>query len=1132
MSLLLKLKEEQKRTVKKINLIATLLAVFFVMFPILFPIISAKAAPNDGLKSWVRDTTQYESEDNNFKIEQDFGAGVTGGNGTVSTVEASISNIILNLGFTFYQGFRGSGNGDINATATGIIMGDVVTGGTNWFTFSMQDTNLYGQIGATVYFVLRLVFLPFLFLFTLFMLIKTLWTAGGRQGLGEMKGVIYSGIIAVVLVFLMPQIVDWLCVARDTFEVVMLRTLQNFDIGNGAVNQNIVSSIGTIEDSYYAYAMTDGHVGSALVYLGVCLIPLSFMISYIKIAIQQLLLFGLFPIFCGLGITNKSMLTNWFAVFFSNLFIPVLDIALIMLPLCIMQALSSVNRPILSAIMIIVSMNAVIPARNAVLHLIGGGLGVAFAGGQGFSLLAAGASAGAAAARAAFSGVSSAFRSGSKDVPDKVDTNESRANDASLSESAKSLVDNQKNIEDVDGMREGDKISDTNGDRAGGFQDLRDVEGMQDNGREGVMVGNDEGNVVADATFSEVPDVDADADADVDANAMPEAEDADGVNTAEMGEGPEGVESGDATADDVDGIKTADIEHVEGEEVSPEEMASRTADEESASGASIDNSITNNLDQNDEQSIAGLKGYRDEALLSNIKGEVGDSADRIFGKDKLSGYDAGAKGDYTKLTEARAENQIQRDAYRAQNAGIDKNIATAKATMSQNSAAIAANNAQLRELRDAGRNDPEMTRLNNQIKSNDTVIRQNDAEMKRLLAEKSQFDRDVRNGVVGKEFTDADGVKHTMSEKDYRNYLDERYHKLDVANQRMSRENATMREQVSEHDKTSSVEQAKRETKIATLESANAELNKQNAQAKATIDRGTAQKSANIENIKQCDEKENQFARAYKEAGYSDRRYNSAKEMYTSLKHDNRLAQSANYKNYRTKAMNGVLSEREHARFQQEARAKAQRQVAGRVIGGIAGAVGGAAASVPLSLGAGLVTGFGGEDVARKAMTETARYTTGIGAVVGAKVGGGAVSKAQDLKLRRAEEKMARTKNEKKKQGESDKHILAGLAVEGERYPQIKDKSVPRNNGQKRLPPPKKGPGSPNKPTTPTTQPTRPTGGAPKPTNPTPTPKPTAKSGPKSTPKAPEDPKVREIRESYNKGKEKARKTVENSDLN
>lgn len=1199
MSLLSKVKEEQKQIAKKINLIATLFAIFVVMFPIIFPVVTAKAAPNDALKSWVRGTTQYESENGYFTYKQDFGGGIKGG-GEVSTTEATISNIILNLGWTFYQGFRGTGNGDINATTTGILMGNVVTGGTNWFTFDMHDDNLYGQIGATIYFVLRLVFLPFLFIFVLFMLIKTLWTAGGRQGLGEMKGVIYSGIISVVLVFLMPQIVDWLCEMRDAFEVVMLRTLQNFDIGNGVITTNMTQALGTIEDSYYAYAMNDGHVGSALVYLGVVLIPLSFMVSYIKIAIQQIMLFGLFPVFCGISIVNKPMLTNWLAVFISNIFVPVLDVALVMLPLCIMQSLSinAGNAPILSAIMIIVSMNAVIPARNAVLHLIGGGLGVAFAGGQGFSLLAAGASAGAAAARAAVNGVRGAFN-GARDVPDKPSDNESRANDAALSESTKSLVDNEKKMDDVDGMRESDRgIADTNRENADAFRELHDVEGMQDEGKEGVTVGNDESNVVADAEFSEMPDngdTDAEETQDVDAvvNATDTEDNPDGVDgeaaNADLNEAggeaeadadaeDEGVKTvdvepaegeGGADADSDEGVKTADIEHVEGEEVSPEEMASKTADMAgaaamgAAAGAAAaddsDNNITNNLKRGDENNIAGLKGYEDKAVSRGIRGEVDKSADRIFGKDgAISGRNADAKADFKNLTSARADNQIQRDAYKAHNEHLDRSTAKAKANMAQNSSQIAANNAEIKRLQDEGRNDPEMAKLNNQIRANNSVIQQNDNEIRQLQNTRSQLDRDERNGAVGKEITDANGIKTTISMNDYRDRIDGQIAKLQEDNRARKNENSTLNNQVRQREADNSTTRVEREAAIKNYQQMNTDLNKQNNQERARIENNNAQKTANIENIKKCDERENQFARAFKEAGYSDRRYGSASEMYSSLKHDNRLAQSANYKNYNTKAMNGVLSEREHARYQQEARAKAQRQVAGRVIGGIAGAtaagVGSAFVATGASIGAGLVTGFGGEQVSNRAMMKTAEAVmkggTTLGATVGSKIGGGVVTGVQDRKLKQAEDRMANGKTVRAKRAESDSATEKAIAVEGERFMSLRDKEAPKKNSQKRLPPPKTGPDKPNKPNNPNKPggPVKPDGPN-KPTKPTAPPSGTVKNppAPRTAPnmppatnngKGPESPEVRRQRddlrklgESYEDGKRKAFNIVNNSDL-
>lgn len=378
------------RKFKNIGIVMTVMVMAFLAFSDMMPGHRAEAS---GYDSWVRN-----KESGNTTID---GVGVAPG-GTayqqmpepsedpVGSIQEKISETLMEINLPLGKIFK---LGAVDASVTGIIMGHLTnSSGTSFFVFDLSDNNLYGVIGATIYVALRTLSLAFLFIFVLAKLIVTLYESDTR-GLADMKEVVYGAIIVFFLLFIMPQVVDWVCTARNAIASYLYEKIQGMQVTtpekkdlyvmvpgvNVTVNIDDVLNMSGMELTYYEMWENHKSILNAIIYFAaVVVLPLVWVISYIKIAIAQTVLFGVYPAFAVLSIRDRNLSSKWAVHFFTNAFVPVFDLMLIFIPAMIIQAIDSGDLvgTVLKAIITSVCFACIVPIRNQILSILGNQFGV------------------------------------------------------------------------------------------------------------------------------------------------------------------------------------------------------------------------------------------------------------------------------------------------------------------------------------------------------------------------------------------------------------------------------------------------------------------------------------------------------------------------------------------------------------------------------------------------------------------------------------------------------------------------------------------------------------------------------------------------------------------------------------
>lgn len=368
-------------------------ALVCIFFMLLISVALPSRAEASGYDSWVRN-----KESGNTTID---GVGVAPG-GTayqqmpepsedpVGSIQEKISETLMEINLPLGKVFK---LGAVDASVTGIIMGHLTnSSGTSFFVFDLSDNNLYGVIGATIYVALRTLALAFLFIFVLAKLIVTLYESD-MKGLADMKEVVYGAIIVFFLLFIMPQVVDWVCTARNAIASYLYEKIQGMQVTtpekkdlyvvvpgvNITVKIDDVLNMSGMELTYYEMWENHKSILNAVIYFAaVVALPLVWIASYMRIAITQTVLFGVYPAFAVLSIRDRNLSSKWAMHFFTNAFVPVLDLMLIFIPSLIIQAIDSGDLvgAMLKAIIVCLCFASIVPIRNQILSALGNQFGV------------------------------------------------------------------------------------------------------------------------------------------------------------------------------------------------------------------------------------------------------------------------------------------------------------------------------------------------------------------------------------------------------------------------------------------------------------------------------------------------------------------------------------------------------------------------------------------------------------------------------------------------------------------------------------------------------------------------------------------------------------------------------------
>lgn len=299
-----------------------------------------------------------------------------------------------------------------------VILGRLCPGETTApFGFDLADGNIYGTIGAIVYSILRNFMFGILGIYFVYLLTSYLITGTGK-GKADLKGAVYNFIFVFALLFAIPIAVDYMLLFRDS----LINVIVSFTTGLSGASSFKGTNFGFL---FYEKIIETKDFGFLLMGF-LCMFGMIWLAwNYIKIAIQQAYLFGIFPLVAFKSFQDKGIIGKWFSQFFANMIVPMLDIIGFSILAWMVDGVIDVDKPGHSIYLMLVFF-CIIPSRNYILQLFGAPIP-----GKGFNMLPLLLMAGRLFAH----GSSSDSTSGGESSPNKMPSGSESANATSASSS-------------------------------------------------------------------------------------------------------------------------------------------------------------------------------------------------------------------------------------------------------------------------------------------------------------------------------------------------------------------------------------------------------------------------------------------------------------------------------------------------------------------------------------------------------------------------------------------------------------------------------------------------------------------------------------------------------------------------
>lgn len=280
------------------------------------------------------------------------------------------------------EGSNTSGKVKFHLTLNGIVLGSLSSGSDISFAkFGMERGNPYGVISAYLYTLTRNITYALMFIYTLFLMTKELLHPT-PQGKKELKETVTNVIIMFSFMYIMPVAVSYFIAIRDELIVLVFNTV----FGTTDLNFYSAAASNLFNASSTGFDFIKLGAGIAMLFA-----PFFYIFPYITIALSEVALFSIFPIICLMSIRNKRLMSSWVGNFFANLTVPLFDTIFLMLPLIIKNAIGDVRGDswLAYTCLVLGCMWGAQPARNAIIRLLGGNMGIGAGGMGGMGALAA-----------------------------------------------------------------------------------------------------------------------------------------------------------------------------------------------------------------------------------------------------------------------------------------------------------------------------------------------------------------------------------------------------------------------------------------------------------------------------------------------------------------------------------------------------------------------------------------------------------------------------------------------------------------------------------------------------------------------------------------------------------------------
>lgn len=301
--------------------------------------------------------------------------------GDVGWVESAISGLFASVGKGAYRLFnRGAYPFTINNMLFGRMCDDNYIG-INLVAFELTTYNPYGIVGAYLYrFFRSIAYGLFLWMF-LAEIVRQVYS-NDKKSRAEFKNTCQMILFLMIVMYLFPKVADLTIYLKDAFVKMIYDQFSNLsNLGNDIV--------ATFKEQYEEEkSLLNAFLFDAAVF---SVVP--YAISYIKIALMELLLFCLGPGIFILSIKNHKLLSTWGMTFFSNIFISVIDMIMVLLPVLmntikrvIVYSVPGITSNSIGLVFVIIELTclfAVVPLRSALLRMIGNATGVQMGGSLG-----------------------------------------------------------------------------------------------------------------------------------------------------------------------------------------------------------------------------------------------------------------------------------------------------------------------------------------------------------------------------------------------------------------------------------------------------------------------------------------------------------------------------------------------------------------------------------------------------------------------------------------------------------------------------------------------------------------------------------------------------------------------------
>ena len=253
----------------------------------------------------------------------------------------------------------------------------------NVFSFEMIPGNFYGITAMAVYAQLRNMFVLIMACIVMWHMVNFIYSAGSQRERVRLIETVKRVIVVSLLLLVLPWVIDMMLYMRDSILYAEMgtcsETLKKFagslgvngysfqkatGVGGGAdvakVFRTEVSKSPTLTNSVFYFAAVLGCV----YFFGV----------YVGYAITMMVLVIFFPFACAMELVKPGLLADWFKQLLGIIMIPVIDAAIMLLPLMCGVANRGSNQFILSFIELVMIWS-VVPARGLVRQWLGLGSG-------------------------------------------------------------------------------------------------------------------------------------------------------------------------------------------------------------------------------------------------------------------------------------------------------------------------------------------------------------------------------------------------------------------------------------------------------------------------------------------------------------------------------------------------------------------------------------------------------------------------------------------------------------------------------------------------------------------------------------------------------------------------------------